>query len=87
MSQQRKAVRTVRSREDHELFKFILPSYNPGNIADVTIQVNPGEYLVPERPFGALTIRPQPPLPSNESPSSEPASLEQPLTANMGGTV
>lgn len=57
MRPSRKGVRTTRTREDHDLFKISLPSYNPETIESVIILLSPGEYLKPEQPFAKVLYR------------------------------
>lgn len=88
MSQHRKTVRSIRSREDHELFKVTIPSFNPQLVHSLLMAVAPGDYLRPNQPFATLRLH-KPPAQDKDQEGQEGNSdwLEESLTTHMGGTV
>lgn len=85
MSQHRKTVRTIRSREDHELFKVTIPTYNPQLVHSLLMAVSPGDYLRPSQPFATLRLHKPPSQDKGQEGNSE--WVEESLTTHMGGTV
>ena len=87
MQPHKKGVRTSRSREDYNLFKITLPSFNPEAVLNVIIYPKIGEYLHPGRPFAKVCYRKSPSLGPNEEPREGESQDEQELSTHLAGTI
>lgn len=48
-------VRTIRSREDYDLFRIVLPNYDPLRILSIHLRIAPGQLILPGAPFATVT--------------------------------
>jgi hypothetical protein len=53
-------LRTLRTRDDHDLFRITLPRYDSKQITDILLLVQPGQTLRPQQPLVLLTYAPPP---------------------------
>ena len=47
MTSAKKSVRTIRSREDYDLFKISYPLYDPQTVSSIELHLGPGQFLRP----------------------------------------
>jgi len=87
MQQHKKGVRISRSREDYDLFKIALPSFNPETVLNVIIYPRIGDNLHPGKPFVKVYYREPPSLEQNEQAREEQGEAEQELSTHLAGTI
>jgi hypothetical protein len=51
-----RGVRTIRSREDYDLFRIVFPNYDPRRILSIHLRIAPGQLIKPGVPFATITI-------------------------------
>ena len=87
MAQLKKGLRTIRSRDDYDLFKVTLPSYDPELIAVIRLCVRPGDYLKPGQPLAIATLRLQNHTSQPSDKQISDATEEYPLTTFLSGLI
>lgn len=78
-------LRTLRARDDHDLFRITLPRYDPKLLSDILLLVRPGQTLRPQQPIVLLTYATSQGLKSNQEDPSLPEQAE--LGSHVAGVI